>query len=149
MPSVQLTKPVTQIATVSVSVPNGSAAGTPIAASITPIRGITLSSSAAQFVPTAEYWYITGIYLNPGQTPTNTNSLLLTYVNNVVQPYAPAEQEVQQTTFNKLVQPSSEWVHLPNGQQFQQAVQPQVTATATTTVTFQETILRMPLAALS
>jgi len=148
MPAVQLTKGTTQVATATVAIAALAAAGTNTAANITLIRGISLASATTQFVPTAEYWYITGIYLPGATAPTGMNALLLTFVNSAPQPFAPAESEVSQTIFNKLTLPPQEWIQLPNGQQWQQAIQPQVANTSTTTVTFQETILRMPLASM-
>lgn len=149
MPQVQLTKGVSQIATASATANPGTAAGANLTASITLIRGISLASSNTQYVPTAEYWYITGIFLNPNQTASIAHALLITYVNSAPQPFAPQEDEVQQTTYNKLVLPAQEWIQLPNGQSWQQAIQPTATVTTTTTtVTFQETILRMPLTTL-
>lgn len=150
MPSVQLTKGNTQVASVTATFNAGTPAGINVPATIVNPRGIALAGASQQSVPTAEYWYITGIYLSAGTSVSIANALLVTYVNNVPQPFAPAEDEVQQTTYNKLVLPPQEWIQLPNGQAWQQALQPQATVTTTTTtVTFFETILRMPLAALS
>lgn len=150
MPSIQLTKGVSQIATATATVNPATASGTNIAASITKIRGISLASSSTQFIPTNEYWYITGIYVPTTSTGavniSIANALLITFVNDAPQPYAPSEAEVQQNLYNKLALPPQEWIQLPNGQAFQQAIQPTVTVTTTTTtVTFQETFLRMPL----
>lgn len=146
MPSVQLTKGNTQICQAQATANAGTAIGANLAASLTLIRGISLASATQQYVPVNEYWYITGIFLNPNQTPSIAHALLLTYVNSVPQPFAPEEDEVQQGTYNKLTLPSTEWIQLPSGISWQQAIQPTATVTTTTTtVTFQESILRMPL----
>lgn len=149
MPAVQLTKPITQIATVSYTFPAAAAINVVNAASITNPRFVSLASSSTQFVPTAEYWYITGYFLNTGQSASICSALLVTYVNGAVQPLTISETEILQSTYNKLTFPASEWVQLPNGQQWQQGmVSTVINTTTTTTVTIQETILRMPLAML-
>lgn len=108
---------------------------------------MALASTSTQFVPTAEYDYVTGYFLNTLQSASIAAALLATWVNGAQQPLTVSEGEILQATYNKLVFPQAEWVHLPNGQQWQQGMMATATVTTTTTtVTIQETILRIPLA---
>ena len=149
MPATQLTKGNTQIAVVTATPAPPANAGQNYIATINPVRGVALAGATTQFVPQNEYWYLTGVFLNPNQSPTALHGLLLTLVNFIPQMATFQEDEVQQGTYNKLTLPSTEWIQLPSGISWQQAIQPTVTyTTTTTTVTFQETILRVPLALL-
>jgi len=144
--AVQLTKPVSQIATATATFAASAAAGTTVMASITVIRGQTPAAQLQQ-VPVTEFWYITSIYLPAGVSPSAVNGILITYVNNIAQPLAPMESEVQQTIYNKLRLSADQWIQLQPGISWYQQIQSTVAnGTSATTVTFSMVLLRVPVA---
>lgn len=143
MPHQQLTRPTSSTATITATFNAGTVAGAAVVANLAiPVGNPTVTT---MFVPTNEYWHITGMYVQAGTSVSIANARVRTTVNFTPQRLQPAEAEIQQNIFNKLKFSPAQYIQVPGGQQFfQELIANVAVTTTTTTVTVFETILHVP-----